>query len=244
VAKTLNYEHMKYSQTHKTIFDITVSVILIMFFLPLMLVVSAILAVQFKRFPLFVQTRGLTIESKSIKIYKFQTLKNRNTIKDENHSNSNIFLKPELAENVTAFSSWLRKSGLDELPQLFNVLFGDMSLLGPRPLSLSDLQIIKEKHPNLYSKRESIKSKLGISGLWQIFGDRKKGVEELVSLELEYEKQKSLKFDLWLLLKTIPVVLLAKHSDSIVDDKRNKSDCLDIEGVDTNDDAVPDLFNG
>jgi len=134
---------------------------------------------------------------------------------------SNVFLKPELSESVTNFSSWLRRTGLDELPQLFSVLFGDMSLLGPRPLSFSDLKIIKEKTPKLYAKRSAIKSKLGISGLWQVLGNRTKGVEELVKLKLEYEHRKSLKFDLILVLKTIPIVLQAKHSDSIVGKKED-----------------------
>ena len=110
----------------------------------------------------------------------------------------------------------LRKTGLDELPQLINVLKGDMSFVGPRPFSLSDLEIIKNEYPEIYNERVSFNTKPGITGLWQIEGNREEGIRNLIFLEKEYESKKSFLYDLSLVVKTIPVVFLANHSDAYI----------------------------
>ncbi|MBU0561629.1 MAG: sugar transferase [Bacteroidota bacterium] len=131
-----------------------------------------------------------------------------------------IFYKPEHTEKLTKFSKWLRIWGLDELPQLFNVVTGKMSLIGPRPLMLSDLEILKQKYPQQYLKRESFNSVTGISGLWQIYGQREKGIDNLIDLEAEYEESGSFVFDLKLIFATIPVIIFANHSDAISSSSR------------------------
>ena len=113
------------------------------------------------------------------------------------------------------FTKWLRRTGLDELPQIYNVLVGHMSIVGPRPLMLQDLQILEKESPQNYLLRESIKSKPGLTGMWQIFGDRSKGVENLIGLDLFYEAEKSFRLDLKIFFFTIPIVLFAKNSDAI-----------------------------
>jgi lipopolysaccharide/colanic/teichoic acid biosynthesis glycosyltransferase len=109
----------------------------------------------------------------------------------------------------------LRKTGLDELPQIFNVLKGEMSLVGPRPLMISDLEVLKNKYPNYYHVRNLISVKPGITGMWQVFGNRNEGIENLIDLDLFYDEQTSLSVDLRILLNTVLLVFRGKHSDAI-----------------------------
>jgi lipopolysaccharide/colanic/teichoic acid biosynthesis glycosyltransferase len=199
----------------KRIIDFILSLFLLIVTFPLVLIFSIILLFELREFPFYSQKRGLHLEEKLFSIFKLRTLKNRaNPI--TNNSSEDIFLKPFLYGNVTSFASWLRKTGLDELPQILNILFGQMSFIGPRPLMERDLKIMREKYPEYYRLRTKVKSRPGITGLWQLFGDRNKGIKNLLGLELVYEKFKSGKLDYHLFLATIPVVFGAKNSDAIL----------------------------
>jgi len=157
-----------------------------------MILISFALFIQFKQSPIFIQERGITLNRFRYKILKFRTIKKESSNKFIVKKSTNILYKPELTSKLTKFTNWLRKTGLDELPQLLNVFAGKMSLIGPRPLMLSDLEIMQQKHPELYEIRESFERIPGISGLWQIYGERNKGIENLILLETKYEKHGSL----------------------------------------------------
>lgn len=198
----------------KRIFDILLSLTLLLLSLPILIIFSIIIFIELKSFPIYIQERGLTLEEHRFKIYKLKTIKHR----DDNISHSteeDIFLKPGLKDKVTSFSRWLRKTGLDELPQLFNVIIGDMCLIGPRPLMIEDLETMKKLSPELYERRGKLKSMPGISGLWQLFGNRSEGLIGMIALESIYEKVASPFLDLKLLAYTSTVILQAKNSDSI-----------------------------
>ena len=180
-----------------------------------MILISFALFIQFKQSPIFIQERGITLNRFRYKILKFRTIKKESSNKFIVKKSTNILYKPELTSKLTKFTNWLRKTGLDELPQLLNVFAGKMSLIGPRPLMLSDLEIMQQKHPELYEIRESFERIPGISGLWQIYGERNKGIENLILLETKYEKHGSLMLDIKLMFATIPIVVFANHSDSI-----------------------------
>jgi lipopolysaccharide/colanic/teichoic acid biosynthesis glycosyltransferase len=107
---------------------------------------------------------------------------------------------------VTWLGRWLRKFSIDELPQLANVLFGSMSLVGPRPLPIREQQEIRGWH------RRRLSMKPGITGLWQVSGRNDVDFEEWMKLDLRYVDEWSLRLDAWILLKTIPAVLLGKGS--------------------------------
>ena len=150
---------------------------------------------------------------------KLRTIKGNGPIRESINNSSEILFRYDLKKYVPPFCGWLRKSGLDELTQLINVLKGEMSLVGPRPLTVSDLEIMKKYEPEIHERREMLKSKPGITGYWQIFGDRNKGLENLVALDEYYDRKKSSLLDLRLLLSTIVLVMTARHSDSIIDSK-------------------------
>ncbi len=200
----------------KRVFDIVFSLILLLMVAPFLILFCIIIYAQTGNNPIYVQQRGLTLDKFNFKIFKLRTLYPNNHSKSIH--TSNVFIQNELNDSVIPIGKWLRKTGLDELPQLINILKGDMSLIGPRPLSISDLTIISTTEPILYNRRNNMNIKPGISGYWQIFGNRKKGVVNLIEMEEYYAENKSIVFDLFLVFMTIPLILFAKHSDAIVKD--------------------------
>jgi lipopolysaccharide/colanic/teichoic acid biosynthesis glycosyltransferase len=105
---------------------------------------------------------------------------------------------------VTRVGYWLRRFCLDELPQLWNVVRGDMSLVGPRP------PVPYEVEHYLPAHMERLLVKPGITGLWQVSGRNKTTFEEMVALDVEYIRERSLRLDALILLKTVPVALLGR----------------------------------
>ena len=199
----------------KRILDIFFSIILIIISIPLQLIIALTLIFILKENPIFLQTRGLTHNKFRFTIIKFRTISSKEVNHEQHHKAKDIFLLPNLAVKLNEFEKWLRKTGLDELPQIYNVLIGQMSFIGPRPLMIQDLKILKNEFPNYYQLREKISAKPGISGVWQIIGDRTQGVENLIGLDFFYEENKSFKLDLYIILATVPIILSAKNSDAI-----------------------------
>ncbi len=105
---------------------------------------------------------------------------------------------------VTRVGRFLRKTSLDELPQLFNVLLGDMSFVGPRPLPAEEIQKFKGW------QRRRLSMKPGITGLWQVSGRNEIDFQEWLKMDLAYIDNWSMWLDLKILVKTIPVVLSGK----------------------------------
>ena len=105
---------------------------------------------------------------------------------------------------VTAVGRFLRKFSLDELPQILNVLSGEMSLVGPRPPIPYEVQEYKEWHKRRFEAHP------GITGLWQVGGRNRLTFDEMVRLDLEYLENWSLEMDARIFLKTIPVVLFGR----------------------------------
>src|SRR6185295_1351251 len=106
---------------------------------------------------------------------------------------------------MTSIGAFLRKSSLDELPQLWNVLRGDMSLVGPRPLPIRD---VHKFEASWLMRRFSVVP--GMTGLWQVSGRSELTFQDWVQLDLRYIDEWSLRLDLTLLLRTLPAVLQAR----------------------------------
>lgn len=106
---------------------------------------------------------------------------------------------------VTRVGRLLRRYSIDELPQLFNVVSGEMSLVGPRPLPADDLHTPASPYAHWYTRRRGVRP--GITGLWQVSGRSQLPFEEMVNLDLHYINNWSLMLDLQILLRTLPVVI-------------------------------------
>jgi lipopolysaccharide/colanic/teichoic acid biosynthesis glycosyltransferase len=109
--------------------------------------------------------------------------------------------KLEADPRVTPLGAWLRRTSLDELPQLFNVLRGEMSLVGPRPVLPWEAELFAEPH----QRRFSVKP--GITGLWQVSGRSRLSMLEALDLDIEYVACRSFLLDLQILFRTVPAVL-------------------------------------
>ncbi len=144
---------------------------------------------------------------KPFTMYKFRSMatgaeKQRDELLKQNQMSGPVF-KVENDPRVTSVGRFLRKTSIDELPQLFNVLRGDMSLVGPRPLPTYEVEQFENT-----AQRRRLSVKPGLTCLWQISGrSNVKSFEDWVRLDLEYIDNWSLWLDLKILLKTVPVVL-------------------------------------
>lgn len=167
---------------------------------PAMLILGGLIAAGIRlnaKGPLFFQQVRIGQDGRKFTMYKFRTLYN---VKSEQVS-------PEISGKshcpvTTPFGAFLRRTGLDEIPQLLNVLKGDMSFIGPRP----EMPFLVEKYGPLERERLSIKP--GITGLWQISEDRKRLlIHENMDYDLYYVEHLSFNLDLAILVKTLGTVL-------------------------------------
>lgn len=214
--------------TLKSLLDAVISFLLLILLSPLMVLISFLVFVELREIPIYIQERGLSLSKNCFRLYKFKTMKiHSGKSGDHNHS---ILLKQNLISFVSFSGRLLRRTGLDELPQLINVLKGEMSLVGPRPLSIEDLNQLQKNEKELYERRDKLSIKPGITGLWQIFGERERGIENLINLDELYQRERNLFLDFALLLKTIPLIFLAKHSDSILPLKKMLAEKIKISG--------------
>jgi len=186
-------------QICKRIFDIILSVMLLPVVIPFIIIFSIILAIQLKQCPIFLQRRGLTLENNYFNMLKLRTIKKESSNESFHREH---FLTPPINGNITGFSRWLRKKGLDELPQIFNVISGNMSLVGPRPLMIDDLLVMKNEFTLEYENRNALKIKPGITGLWQLFGRRKDGISSLNKLDMLYSQNNSFSLDFEIIFLT------------------------------------------
>ncbi len=149
-------------------------------------------------------------KGKKFRCYKLRTMVDnadghKETLRHSNERNGPFF-KMENDPRVTRCGRWLRKYSIDELPQLMNVLRGDMSLVGPRPHPVDDY----ERYTLEHLRRLDVKP--GITGLWQIKARRDPSFDATMTLDLDYIENWSLRVDLGILLKTVPAVLRADGS--------------------------------
>jgi exopolysaccharide biosynthesis polyprenyl glycosylphosphotransferase len=192
----------------KRLFDITLTLLAMPIVLPIMAVASVAIKLDSPGPILFIQERV------GLRKHLFPMLKFRSMHKDAeaclseiehlNEAEGPIF-KIRNDPRLTRVGRVLRKTSLDELPQLFNVLRGEMSLVGPRPMSIRD---VEQFDRGIQRKRFSVKP--GITCLWQISGRSDLPFEKWLELDLEYIKNWSLWLDIKILVKTMPAVLLGK----------------------------------
>jgi len=129
-------------------------------------------------------------------------------LESRNESAGGVLFKIKDDPRVTALGRFLRKSSIDELPQLWNVLVGEMSLVGPRPLQLRDSEKLAIVDPEGYARRLSVVP--GITGPWQVGGRSEADGGRMLRLDLEYVERWSVATDVKILLRTVAVVLLGR----------------------------------
>ncbi|NLP43381.1 MAG: sugar transferase [Peptococcaceae bacterium] len=190
----------------KRLFDIVGSVFALIAFSPLFILLSMLILITDGR-PVFYRQKRIGKGGKTFRIIKFRSmykdadkiLKNNPTIYQKYLEND--YKLPEGEDpRITKIGLFLRKTSLDELPQFFNVLKGDMSLVGPRPIVPEELQEYGEK------KNKFLLMKPGITGIWQVSGRSELKYPERTEVELKYIQVQSFRFDLRVLFKTVNCV--------------------------------------
>jgi lipopolysaccharide/colanic/teichoic acid biosynthesis glycosyltransferase len=122
-----------------------------------------------------------------------------------NESTCGVLFKIRNDPRITRFGRFLRRSSLDELPQLWNVLRGEMSLVGPRPLQLRDSELLEHTRPEAYARRLAMAP--GLTGAWQVGGRSETDVFGMLELDLGYVEKWSPALDLRIILRTFSAVL-------------------------------------
>lgn len=214
----------------KRLIDLVLATLLLILLLPLMLLIAILIKLDTPGPVLFVQERvGARRRSESgrttWKVEDFCVYKFRSMVADADQSvhqahikafvegrieasdtdNSRFKLKGD--PRVTRLGHILRKTSLDELPQLFNVIKGEMSLVGPRPVPTYEVAEYQARH------HERLAALPGITGLWQVMGRSQVSFEEMIAMDIEYVRSRSLWLDIKILCLTIPAVLSGRGAD-------------------------------
>ncbi|BDG67027.1 sugar transferase [Enterococcus innesii] len=189
----------------KRIFDIFGSVIGLVVLSPLFLIVAYKIKKEDSAGPIFFSQERVGKNRKTFKMYKFRSMcvdaeEKLEFLLQHNEVQGAMFKMKE-DPRVTKIGKFIRRTSIDELPQLFNVLKGEMSLVGPRP----PLQREVDEYSMYDTQRLFVKP--GCTGLWQTSGRNEVGFQEMVRLDLYYIKNSSLLYDLKIILKTVVIMI-------------------------------------
>lgn len=199
----------------KRTFDLFFSLLALLVTSPLFLLIPLLIKIDSKG-PIFYKGKRLGKGGKIVSIYKFRTMKvgaDRELASllgksPERKREWEIYQKFQRDPRCTSFGKWLRKTSLDEIPQFFCVLKGDLSIVGPRPHYPF---VLSEKvEPFIHYASSVLSVKPGITSIWQVSGRSQRSYRSRVKLDSFYAKNRSLQYDFYLLLKTIPCVLFSK----------------------------------
>ncbi len=193
----------------KRYFDFCSSAFFILFASPIYLLISLLIKLDSPG-PVFYKQTRVGLQGKSFKVWKFRTMVTnadelQKQLEAQNETKDGILFKIKDDPRITKVGKFLRRYSLDEFPQLFNVLFGEMSLVGPRPLPIRDVQKFSDHH---FIRQEVLP---GITGLWQISGRSDIiDFEKVIDLDKTYMENWSLSLDLQIILQTIKVIVEKK----------------------------------
>lgn len=211
-AKLLEAETSQASVTPnwKRTLDLTICLIAIPLLLPLMSMISIAIKILSPGPILFSQTR-IGKNGRAFTCLKFRSMKldadtgvHENYVKDLIKSSDTPMVKMDNSGDSRLIPGFglLRATGLDELPQLFNILRGEMSIVGPRPCMVSEAEEYESWH------RERFRTLPGLTGLWQVSGKNHTTFDEMMRMDIRYAHDRTLQMDLWIIAKTIPALIV------------------------------------
>ena len=192
--------------------DVVGALVGLMLLSPVMLAIALLIRLDSPGPVLFRQLRR-GYRGRLFWVLKFRTMivdaeKRLTELERQNESAGGVLFKLREDPRVTSLGRFLRRSSLDEFPQLINVLRGEMSLVGPRPLQLRDSEKLHELEPEGYARRLQVMP--GLTGPWQVGGRSEVDYSHMIKLDLDYVKNWSLMGDLRIILRTFVVVLVGR----------------------------------
>ncbi len=198
----------------KRVFDIIGSSILLLILSPLFIVVSLLILVE-SGWPIIYKQKRASFKGGVV----FEFIKFRSMVSDaeqlreemdELNESDGVLFKMKKDPRITKLGKFIRKFSIDELPQLINVLKGEMSLVGPRPLPIIDMEKMNFSNEFWQAIKRRSNVKPGMTGLWQVYGRSNIKSNEMILLDLYYVENYSVLFDLEIIYQTIPVVVFGK----------------------------------
>lgn len=191
----------------KAVFDYCISFLIIIFSSPMLFLISLIIKLTSEG-PIIFKQKRVGLRGREFYVYKFRTMVQnaedlRDQLQDQNEMDGPVF-KIKNDPRITKIGHFLRKTSLDEFPQFFNVLRGEMSIVGPRPPIPDEVA-----HYERWQRRR-LSMKPGITCIWQVSGRNDISFENWMKLDMQYIDTWSLKLDMYLFFKTIKIVFLSK----------------------------------
>ena len=188
----------------KRAFDLVATGVGVLFLAPVFFLISAWIYLE-DRGPVFFAQRRVGKGGREFTFWKFRSMcvdaeERLAALAGQSEDESRFKMRRD--PRITRVGAFLRRTSLDELPQLFNVLFGDMSLVGPRPALPEEVADYDAKA----ARRLEVEQ--GITCLWQVSGRSLLSFEEQIDLDLKYIESRGLLYDAWLLIRTVPAVVL------------------------------------
>nr|WP_246098593.1 sugar transferase [Saccharibacillus brassicae] len=191
--------------------DAVASLIGLILLSPVFLILAILIKVEDPKGPVFFKQKRFGRNSKMFNIYKFRSMATNaeqrlkeDPVLYQKYVANNYKLEQGEDPRITSIGRFLRKTSLDELPQLLNVLKGEMSLVGPRPIVAQELKEYKDR------KNDLLSVKPGVTGYWQVSGRSDVGYPERVDLELYYVYHRTIWLDIRILFSTVVSVLLKR----------------------------------
>jgi lipopolysaccharide/colanic/teichoic acid biosynthesis glycosyltransferase len=196
----------------KRIIDRVGAAVALLVFSPVMMLIAVLIRLD-SRGPVLFRQERVGRGGRTFWILKFRTMTvdaedRLSELEARNESAGGVLFKMRRDPRITPLGRLLRRTSLDELPRLFNVLRGEMSLVGPRPLQLRDCALLRRSDPAGYHKRHQVLP--GITGLWQVSGRSDLGFAQMLDLDTRYIEVASLRMDLRIIAQTIKVLLTCK----------------------------------
>ena len=196
---------VRLSYALKRFFDVVLSILALIVLSPLFIVIAVLVKLT-SRGPIFFVQERVGYYGRSFMFFKFRSMyvdaeARKRALMKLNESGDGVIFKMKNDPRITPIGRFLRKSSMDELPQLLNVLLGDMSLVGPRPPLPSEVQ------QYTLEDRKRLNVKPGITCIWQVSGRSDIPFRQQVELDKEYIQSQSLWKDLLVLLRTVPAIL-------------------------------------
>lgn len=204
-SSKLGLQNSTYYFVIKRLIDVVFSTIGLIVLSPIMLIVAVAIKLEDIKGPILFSQERVGYLGKKFKMYKFRSMyvdaeERLHEIQHLNEQTGPVF-KMKDDPRITKVGKFIRKTSLDELPQLINILKGEMSIVGPRPALLREVV-----QYNDYQKQRLL-VKPGLTCIWQVSGRNNIGFDEWVELDLEYIENQSLGLDIKLILQTIPALL-------------------------------------
>ena len=213
IEAPVRHDVVALQQGVKRVFDAVAASILLLLVSPLFVLVAVAIRIESAGPSIFRQRRSSAPGQREFFAYKFRSMEQDSPVRrvdlcGKNEATGALF-KIRRDPRVTRVGRIIRKLSIDELPQLLNVIKGEMSLVGPRPLPTDDFsRVVGTEIDGCYHRRAWVRP--GVTGLWQISGRSDLGFVDMVMLDLYYAEHGTAFLDLWILLNTIPVVLFGR----------------------------------